>query len=84
MTYSNLTGDRILAINSEIGYLAAQVDKLPKLAKRDRNKQVISIHKVLTSIEKELVSSHYTDNISRLHEKLLNLRLWLELTSMAI
>ena len=57
MTYTSLTPDRVLAINSEIGYLSQQVDKLPTQAKRDRNKQVVSIHKVLIRLESEIVSS---------------------------
>lgn len=90
MTYSNLIGDRLVAINSEVGYLSHRVDTLPTTLAQDRNKAVISIHQGLARIENELILfettllPQYTSNIPHLHQKVLSLKHWLQLTSMAM
>lgn len=83
-------GDRVVAISSEVGYLSHCVDTLPTYPKHDRNKSVIVIHQDLARIEKELILfettllPEYTSNIPHLHQKVLNLKHWLQLTSMAV
>lgn len=90
MTYSNLIGDRLVSINSEVGYLSHLVDTLPTQTKSDRTKTVSTIHQDLARIEKELnlyettLLPEYIGNIPHLHQKVLNLKYWTQLTSMAI
>lgn len=90
MTYSNLIGDRLVAISSEVGYLSHLVDTLQTLKARDRNKTLIGIHQDLARIEKELnlyeatLLPKYIGNIPHLHQKVLNLKYWTQLSSMAL
>lgn len=90
MTYSNLIGDRLVTISSEVGYLSHLVDTLQTLTKRDRNQTLLGIHQELARIEKELdlyettLLAEYIGNIPHLHQKVLNLKYWLQLTSMAL
>lgn len=90
MTYSNLIGDRLVAISSEVGYLTHLADTLSALTKRDHNKTVQGIHQDLARIEKELILYEntllfeHTGNIPHLHQKVLNLKYWVQLTTMAL
>lgn len=90
MTYSNLIGDRLVTISSEVGYLSHLVDTLQTLPKHDRNKILLGIHQGLARIEKELdlyettLRPEYIGNIPHLHQKVLNLKYWTQLTSMAL
>lgn len=87
---NNIIGDRLVAISSEVGYLSHLVDTLQTLTKRDRNKTLLGIHQDLARIEKELnlyeatLLPEYIGNIPHLHQKVLNLKYWTQLTSMAL
>lgn len=90
MTCSNLIGDRLVAISSEVGYLSHLADTLQTKTKPDRNKTLLGIHQDLARIEKELnlyeatLRPEYIGNVPHLHQQVLNLKYWTQLSSMAL
>lgn len=90
MTYSNLIGDRLVAISGEVGYLTHLADALPTQTKRDRDQAVLTLHRDLARIEKELnlyettLLPKYIGNVPYLQQQVFNLKYWIEATSMAV
>jgi hypothetical protein len=90
MTYSNLIGDRLVAISSEVGYLTHLADTLPTQTTSDRDKAVSTLHRDLARIEKELnlyettLLPKYIGNVPYLQQQVFNLKYWMEATAMAV
>ena len=90
MTYSNLIGDRLVAISSEVGYLIHLADTLPTQTKGDRDRAVLTLQQDLARIEKELnlyettLLPKYIGNVPYLQQQVFNLKYWIEATAMAV